>query len=103
VATSGYVLDNTDCDDLDPLTYPGAPGTGAGIDNNCNGIIEGDELSGTCLGDLNFDGTINTADLLLFLGAFGCNSDCIADLDGNLVVNTSDLLLFLGLFGTNCP
>ncbi len=103
VATSGYVVDNTDCDDLDPLKYPGAPGTGTGVDNNCNGIVEGDELSGTCLGDLNFDGTINTADLLLFLGAFGCNSNCIADLDGNLVVNTSDLLLFLGLFGTGCP
>ncbi|MEY3398762.1 MAG: hypothetical protein RL220_1356, partial [Bacteroidota bacterium] len=38
-------------------------------------------------GDLNGDNLVGTADLILFLGSFGCNSDCgIADIDGDGVV-----------------
>ncbi len=51
------------------------------------------------LGDLDGDGLINSADLLLLLGAWGacvdCN-DCPADLDGDCIVGTLDLLLMLG-------
>lgn len=36
----GYVLDNTDCDDADSYTYPGAPERCDGKDNNCNQIID---------------------------------------------------------------
>lgn len=37
----GYVVDNTDCDDLDPDVYPGAPGVvGDGVDQNCDGLDE---------------------------------------------------------------
>jgi hypothetical protein len=56
----------------------------------------------TCLGDLNNDGQINTADLLLFLSDFGCSGTCIADLDGDGNTGTADLLLFLSLFGVAC-
>ncbi|MCB0761862.1 MAG: hypothetical protein KDC12_10100, partial [Flavobacteriales bacterium] len=56
-----------------------------------------------CFGDFNLDGTIDTADLLLFLGDFGCEGlSCFADLNEDAIVNTTDLLLFLGVFGTNC-
>ena len=40
-APTGYVLDNTDCEDTDPNTYPNAPEILAdGIDNNCNGYTD---------------------------------------------------------------
>jgi hypothetical protein len=36
---TGYVLDNTDCNDGDPLAYPGSTAeTCDGIDRNCDGI-----------------------------------------------------------------
>ncbi|MFK8054558.1 MAG: HYR domain-containing protein [Saprospiraceae bacterium] len=37
---TGYVLDNTDCDDTDSATYPGAPELCDGKDNNCNNTID---------------------------------------------------------------
>jgi hypothetical protein len=94
------MVDNDeDCDDSNEDMYPGAPGTSSGIDNNCNGIIEGDEM---CMGDYNGDLIVNTSDLLLLLGSFGCDVDCVTDLNGDDMINTSDLLSFLSFFGTFC-
>ena len=57
-----------------------------------------------CPQDLNDDGVINTADLLLFMGSFGCvSSGGDPDLNNDGVVNTADLLLFMGAFGSSCP
>ena len=55
-----------------------------------------------CFGDFNFDGTINTADLLIFLTGFGCESFCVMDLNFDDSSNTADLLLFLTVFGLDC-
>lgn len=57
-----------------------------------------------CVGELNNDGVINTADLALFLGQFGqaVVPGTGADLTGDGVVNTADLALFLGRFGQPC-
>ena len=99
VQPPSMVADNTDCDDNNNAIYPGAAGSGSGVDNDCNGVIEGDEL---CIGDFNNDLVVNTNDLLLILGAFGCEVDCLADLTGDDAVNTGDLLAFLGAFGAIC-
>lgn len=78
------------------------------------GMFEGDRGDGyafhfgtsyltSCLGDLNFDGVINTQDLLILIGEYACEFACAADLNDTPGVDTTDLLLLLGLFGTSCP
>ena len=41
-APSGYVSDDTDCDDLDKSSYPGAPEVCDGSDNDCDGDTDED-------------------------------------------------------------
>lgn len=61
-------------------------------------------LEGCCLGDLNCDGAISVADLLILIGQFSCvGNDCFADLDGDTIVGVTDLQVFNGLYGTFCP
>ncbi|MDZ4822009.1 MAG: serine hydrolase [Flavobacteriales bacterium] len=55
-----------------------------------------------CPGDFNFDGTINTSDLLLFMSGFGCVAECASDMNNDGNANTSDLLLFMALYGSIC-
>ena len=61
-------------------------------------------LSELCLplGDLDGDGLVGTADLIIMLGAWGpCDNcdDCAADLDGDCLVGTTDLVILLGNWG----
>ncbi len=97
----GISLNNSDCDDTLDTVYPGAPGTGEGLDNNCDNIIDGDELV-PCTGDVNGDGSITVADILIILSEFGCTSACTADVDGDGSVTVSDVLVVLSLFGNPC-
>jgi hypothetical protein len=61
-------------------------------------------LEGCCLGDLNCDGAISVADLLILISQFSCvGEDCYADLDGDTVVGVTDLQVFNSLYGTFCP
>ena len=60
------------------------------------------QINYNCPGDFNFDGQVDTEDLLLFLGFFGCDTACGADLNQDGQVDTQDLLFFLGFFGTAC-
>ena len=56
-----------------------------------------------CPTDLTGDGLVGAADLVVFLGNFGCNSNCgDADLDGDGLVGVSDLVLLLGTIGLFC-
>jgi hypothetical protein len=38
---TGYILDNTDCDDAHATVHPGAAEICDGLDNDCNGVIDG--------------------------------------------------------------
>ncbi len=102
---AGAVANAADCNDTDGATYPGAPGQQDGVDRNCNGLIDAQEaLPNTCSGDINGDNAVNTSDLLILLGVFGCTSNCgLADLSGDGAVNTGDLLVFLAAYGMLCP
>jgi predicted outer membrane repeat protein len=56
-----------------------------------------------CAEDFNQSGSVDTADLLQMLAAFGCTSNCgVEDLNNNGLVDTSDLLQFLAVFGQDC-
>ena len=67
-------------------------------DQNNNGIPDECEMAG----DLDGDGDVDAADLILLLGAWGdCDSceGCLGDLDGDCNVGTSDLVILLGNWG----
>jgi len=127
--TIPYAFNSEDCNDLEALMFPGGAGTLSGIDNDCNTIIEDDEILtilgctdpmaenyepsatvndesciySTCFGDFNNDGVISVTDLLELLANFGCTSDCETDLNEDDLVSVADLLQILAVFGTICP
>ena len=101
-APAGYVENSLDCDDSLNTVFPGAPGTGEGIDNNCDNAVLGDELIPTCVADFNTDGTRNILDLSVLLGSFGCTSGCSVDANNDDTTNILDLSVLLGVFGSAC-
>ena len=62
---------------------------------NCDG-------TSLCLEDLNGNGAIDVADVLLVLSEFGCDVDCTADVTGDGFVTVDDVLTVLSLFGEDC-
>ncbi len=68
------------------------------LDEDGNGILDQCE---TVPGDLNADGLVDAADLLILLGAWGAceNPECPADLDGDEVIGPADLVILLGNWG----
>ena len=71
---------------------------GSSEDDNNNGIPDECEV----IGDLDADGDVDAADLILLLGAWGACGDCAdcpADLDGDCDVDGADLILLLGNWG----
>ena len=73
--------------------------------DSADNLGAGDDLFftvGGVLGDLNGDGVVGAADLLILLASWGpcadCK-DCPADLDGNCTVGASDLLILLANWG----
>ena len=62
---------------------------------NCDG-------TSLCLEDLNGNGSIDVADVLLVLSEFGCDVDCTADVTGDGFVAVDDVLTVLSLFGEDC-
>ena len=81
---------NANATDAGDCTYPVA-------DFDCDGNALG------CAEDINNNGTVEVADLLILLGDFGCTENCTAaDINGDGSVTVGDILLFLALFGEDC-
>ena len=55
-----------------------------------------------CIGDLNGDNTVDTADLGILIGQFG-TAGAGADINGDGIVDTADLGTLIGAFGMICP
>jgi hypothetical protein len=68
---------------------------GRSDDANGNGIPDECE----CLADVDGNGTVDTADLVELLAAWGPCPGCPEDIDGNDVVDTADLITLLAGWG----
>ncbi len=79
---SGFVGDNTDCDDLESSTYPGAPEYCDGVDNDCDGITDEDSAEDATwwYADSDHDGygdpTVGTVSCTAPPGYLEDSSDC---------------------------
>ena len=70
-------------------------------DSDYDGLCDAHDFP--CLGDFNNDGFRDVADLLVYLGDYGCTSGCVADVDGDGQVTTSDLInVILPTFAIPC-
>jgi len=56
-------------------------------------------LGSDCVADIDGDGEVNVADLLILIGAWGPCPDCDADLDNDGEANVADLLILIGAWG----
>ena len=90
-----------DCDDADASVYPGAPATGLGVDNNCDGMVVGEEEL-PCPLDLDGDLAVTVSDVLSLLSEFGCSEGCANDLNDDGQVSVADVLVLLGGYGMTC-
>lgn len=101
VAIPGTSAVGGDCDDSSSEIYPGAPGTSDNLDNNCNSIIDPDEVN-QCA-DLDGDFLITVNDMFLMIGNNGCmGPDCLGDINNDGMVSVQDLLMLIADFGEYC-
>ncbi|MFN8699485.1 MAG: choice-of-anchor B family protein [Flavobacteriales bacterium] len=99
-APEGYSMQSGDCGLNDPLVYPGAPGTGENVDNNCNGQIEGQE-NAFCA-DIDGDEIVTVNDIILVISGVGCAGECSADVNSDGIVSVNDLILVIADFSELC-
>lgn len=79
------------------------------VTNNCGGetslSVTLMVANGSCLGDVNFDHTVDLSDLAIVLSNYGVVGADYArgDLNGDVVVNLADLAAELAVYGSPCP
>ena len=66
------------------------------------GVCSGVPTVVGCPEDLNEDGFVTVADVLIVLGEFNCISNCNADVDEDGSVTVNDLLALLAAFSIQC-
>ncbi len=89
----GYTLNNSDCDDTDPLIFPDAEELCDGIDNNCDGVADDADLQiwyqdadGDGYGDL--ESAVETC--MSLPGYVTLGGDC-DDIDSSIAPNATEL------------
>jgi hypothetical protein len=91
---TGYVADDTDCDDTDADTYPGADEWCDGHDDDCDGITDEDDSMDSITwyvdadGDGEGDATISADSCYGATGYVENNTDCD---DTDATLNTADI------------
>ena len=87
----------TDCDDLDPATYPGAPEACDGADNDCDTTVPADELDGDGDGAAECEGDCAPADSAIGPSADeDCDDTTDLDCDGDPTAGATDTSTFYG-------
>jgi hypothetical protein len=122
--TTPYSFNGEDCNDSDAAIYPGAVGTFNNIDNDCNTVIEDDELPAIegCMETdaCNYNSEANVEDgSCEYTSCLGCTdpiainydpsasipdgsceySECFADFNNDGAITVTDLLILLASFG----
>ena len=91
---SGYVIDNTDCDDNDANIFPGATEICDGLDNDCNGMTDDGLVVTTYYldndGDSYGDNNISIDSCQAIAGYVTDNTDC-DDNDANIFPGATEI------------
>jgi hypothetical protein len=96
---SSYEHGGTDCNDLNFRINPQAKPSNGGTDNNCNGIVDYQEVVFR-YGDINRSERIDVADLRIVLIEFGEDGASAADINHDKKVDRTDLEQMLDTYDT---
>ncbi len=94
-----YEHGGTDCNDLNFRINPKAKPSNGGTDNNCNGIVDYQEVVFK-YGDINRSEKIDIADLRIVLIEYGTAGASAADINHDRVVDRQDLDQMLDTYDT---
>jgi hypothetical protein len=94
-----YKHGGTDCNDLNFRINPQAKPSNGGTDNNCNGIVDYQEVVFR-YGDINRSERIDVADLRIVLIEFGEDGASAADINHDRKVDRTDLEQMLDTYDT---
>ena len=108
--SSGYSLNNTDCDDAVGAVYPGATELCNGVDDNCSGFID-EGCPSTIAGEEPFNSILAPSGMYSYCSSFygtlagafpsaNANSSCVTgeDVWYNFVAQSSGTTIFIGSY-----